>query len=420
MTLQEIQGSHPKWKHGYVKIQQTCRQAIGDGFKHVWIDSCCINKESSAELSEAINSMYTWYGASAVCYVYLEDFEWSGISISPSFATAKWFTRGWTLQELLASHDIHFYDANWNHIGPKEALSSQIAKITKIDRELLVGRPGYSLRSYSVAARMAWAANRKTTRIEDRAYSLLGIFGINMPLLYGEGDRAFQRLQEEILRSTGDQSILAWNCARFDDTLCALLAPSPDDFQDMREVVRWDTGPLSSSQLTNLGLEIDLPVLQLHHEYYLVLNCHFKDNLTGPLALCVFRNEHPERPDQWEFWVQTHRNPDGRPDRIRLIPHDAYAAATRRRLVLSPRFSNHDHFSHYVPLTDHNLQGPESSRSASSPDLWVEIAESAILAISSTALPESDGRKRDSFTQLEDCLNIRCESEAPQPLAKQT
>ncbi|KAI6002305.1 hypothetical protein F5J12DRAFT_906395 [Pisolithus orientalis] len=145
-----------------------------DGYTWLWIDTCCIDKRSSAELSEAINSMYRWYRNSQMCYVYLND----------------WFSRGWTLQELVAPKEAEFFNKSWVSIGIKQDLTSLLEDITRI--------PEKSVRA--VAHIMSWAADRKTTRVEDRAYSLLGLFGVNMPMLYGEGSKAFQRLQLEIIR----------------------------------------------------------------------------------------------------------------------------------------------------------------------------------------------------------------------------
>jgi hypothetical protein len=165
---------------------------------------CCIDKGSSAELSEAINSMFRWYERAVVCYVYLSDIHSTEAS---DINTAKWFRRGWTLQELLAPATVRFYTASWNFIGTKLDLISTITSVTGIDADTLRGA---DLDHISIAKKMSWAATRETTRVEDGAYCLLGIFDVNMPLLYGEAERAFQRLQEEILKVSNDQSLFAW------------------------------------------------------------------------------------------------------------------------------------------------------------------------------------------------------------------
>ncbi|KAH8888965.1 HET-domain-containing protein [Thozetella sp. PMI_491] len=201
-------------KPGFAKIDQCCKRAREDQFKYVWIDTCCIDKTSSAELSEAINSMYSWYQGARICYAYLEDvptasdvvseFEEAPFDEKQQFQNSRWFTRGWTLQELIAPGIVEFYAADWTEIGTKISLLNVLVAITGIDNGALAGQP---LQSYTVAARLSWAGSRRTTRPEDRAYCLLGIFGVNMPMIYGEGDRAFLRLQEEIMKGAEDYTI---------------------------------------------------------------------------------------------------------------------------------------------------------------------------------------------------------------------
>ncbi|PMD24481.1 HET-domain-containing protein [Hyaloscypha hepaticicola] len=227
ITFQDITGDRTIIQHktGFSKVRNSCRQARADGYAYIWIDTCCIDKTSSAELSEAINSMYQWYKDSAICYAYLSDvlihpgpsdlphnlrhpfYTEDGMRYSSSPSYSRWFSRGWTLQELLAPVKLQFFDRNWNSIGMKEDHMNTISRITNID---LFALNGGDLRRLSIARRMSWAANRQTTRIEDMAYCLLGVFGINMPLLYGEGAKAFIRLQEEILKISNDQSLFAW------------------------------------------------------------------------------------------------------------------------------------------------------------------------------------------------------------------
>ena len=192
------------------KIWHACAVARKNGYDYIWIDSCCIDKSSSSELSEAINSMYKWYGLATVCYTYLadvppgDDHQAEG----SAFRKSKWFTRGWTLQELIAPVSMEFLSQDWAPIGSKHALDTLVESVTKIDRKALLHLE--PLDTFSIAKRLSWAATRETTRKEDRAYSLLGIFNINMPTLYGEGDRAFRRLQEQIMQRVPDQSLFAW------------------------------------------------------------------------------------------------------------------------------------------------------------------------------------------------------------------
>ncbi len=158
LSFQDIQKSGSRSKHGFAKIDFACRQAKLEGFRHAWIDTCCIDKSSSVELSEAINSMYSWYAKAAACYVYLEDVTVSAIfdETSSQFEKSRWFTRGWTLQELLAPQDVHFYDENWKSIGTKKKLCKLVSKITQIPE--LVLQDKMHLKSIGVAQRMSWAA----------------------------------------------------------------------------------------------------------------------------------------------------------------------------------------------------------------------------------------------------------------------
>jgi hypothetical protein len=261
---------------GYRKIEFTCVQARSDGLKYAWVDTCCIDKSSSSELSEAINSMFAWYKNSARCYVYLSDV--SVANMNESFSRSRWFTRGWTLQELLAPLDVFFYDEQWSIMGTKYEHAEWISKITGIEAEALISDMGGELCFFSVAKKMSWASHRQTTRQEDIAYCLLGIFDVSMPLLYGEGDRAFLRLQGEIIRRTNDDSILAWDLgpemehplglvsdtvkAEMDDypTKRDVLASSPKDFKDCAKI-EFATGSTSPFMLTNVGLQIQLPLV---------------------------------------------------------------------------------------------------------------------------------------------------------------
>ncbi|KAM5546278.1 hypothetical protein V8D89_000404 [Ganoderma adspersum] len=200
------------------KIRDACRIARENGYRYIWIDSCCIDKSSSSELSEAINSMYKWYGLAAVCYAYLADVP-PGMdhqAKGSAFCKSRWFRRGWTSAsspkrckgELIAPLSVQFLSEEWAPISSKRDLVDLVESVTKIDERALLRVE--LLDMFSVAQRLSWAANRKTTREEDQAYSLLGMFDINMPTLYGEGNRAFRRLQEQIMQRTPDQSLFAW------------------------------------------------------------------------------------------------------------------------------------------------------------------------------------------------------------------
>jgi hypothetical protein len=193
-----------KTKAGYRKLRFCAQQAARDGLQHFWVDTCCIDKANNTELSEAINSMFRWYSKAAKCYVYLsdvltDDHDQSNPSLQswqPTFRNSRWFTRGWTLQELLAPSSVEFFCSKGNRLGDKRSLEQQIHEITGIAIQALQGT---HLSEFSVDERMSWAKSRLTKREEDRAYSLLGIFDVHIPLIYGEGTAsAFKRLQEEI------------------------------------------------------------------------------------------------------------------------------------------------------------------------------------------------------------------------------
>ncbi|RDX47246.1 HET-domain-containing protein [Lentinus brumalis] len=194
------------------KVRRFCLVAEHDGYEWVWLDTGCIDKTSSAELSEAINSMWAWYRDAAVCYAYLGDVGDDDDPRAPGseFRRSKWYTRGWTLQELIAPHHVVFLSHRWTVIGTKASLLATVAEVTGIDGATLAQKRIAVLTRASVAKRMSWASTRRTSRIEDRAYSLLGIFGVSMPIVYGEGLYSFTRLQIEILKHTQDHSIFAW------------------------------------------------------------------------------------------------------------------------------------------------------------------------------------------------------------------
>ncbi|KAI6003185.1 hypothetical protein F5J12DRAFT_164229 [Pisolithus orientalis] len=228
-------------REGYHKILRSCEQAVEHGLDWLWVDTCCIDKRSSSELSEAINSMYRWYGNSTRCYVYLKDVDkptfprdQDSTKYVNSGGWPEWFSRGWTLQELIAARDVQFFNKRWESVGNKRTLASTLGLITRIPGEVLKG--DISTTEVCGAQIMSWAADRKTTRVEDRAYSLLGLFGVNMPMLYGEGRKAFQRLQLEILRVSNDHSIFAWDLQGKIRRFGSVLADDPSYFRDCHDV----------------------------------------------------------------------------------------------------------------------------------------------------------------------------------------
>jgi hypothetical protein len=210
VTYDELVAGKSKNKAGYNKIRFCGQRAAKDGLQYFWVDTCCIDKRDNNELSTALNNMFRWYQRAVKCYVYLSDVHVTDevtdtqafrIAWEDAFRRSRWFTRGWTLQELLAPASVELFSANGKQLGSKISLEREIHEITRIPVKAL---RNYDLREFSIDERMGWAANRKTTVEEDRAYCLLGIFGVFLPLIHGEGeDYALQRLKDEIQRRSG-------------------------------------------------------------------------------------------------------------------------------------------------------------------------------------------------------------------------
>ena len=192
------------------KLRHCCKHARRQGIHWVWVDTCCIDRTNSVEISESINRMFEWYSNATVCYAFLYDVKASEnpAELGSSFRQSKWFTRAWTLPELLAPRNMVFFASDWTTLGTKAFLVDILADITGIDVDVLTFC--VPLSSVAVATRMSWAAKRQARHQEDLSYSLLGIFNIKMPTVYGEGDRAFRRLQEEIMRTCSDQTLYTW------------------------------------------------------------------------------------------------------------------------------------------------------------------------------------------------------------------
>jgi hypothetical protein len=205
VTFRDLMDGTGKNEAGYDKIRFCGEQARRDGLQYFWVDTCCIDKSNCTELSEAINSMFRWYRNAVKCYVYLSDVsitkrkasnQFSKLTWESAFRASRWFTRGWTLQELLAPGSVEFFSQEGKRLGDKRTLEQLIHEITGIAIPALRGTP---LSQFSVDERLSWAVKRQTKREEDKAYSLLGIFDIQMPLIYGEGRaKALKRLREEM------------------------------------------------------------------------------------------------------------------------------------------------------------------------------------------------------------------------------
>ncbi|KAI6012985.1 hypothetical protein EDC04DRAFT_2956473, partial [Pisolithus marmoratus] len=315
--------------HGYQKILKACN--VADGlFEYLWADTCCIDKRNSSELSEAINSMFRWYKNSTRCYTYLHDT--SDFPTGPDFTTfgnyngwPEWFSRGWTLQELIAPSDLQFFNKHWKEIGDKRNRATEIKEIMGVPLRVLMN--GLSSYRPSFAEVMSWAAERKTKLFEDEAYSLIGLLDINMPMLYGEGKKAFQRLQLEFMRMSNDQSIFAWRANNAGDTevaerteggntrvmgwTSAVLPDGPIAFRRCRDVIQmepkafyrslsreWESDAnalaadgeceaLPAFTVTNRGIRIPLPLRPYYgcpSVFRVALACRRKSNLT-PLTI---------------------------------------------------------------------------------------------------------------------------------------
>lgn len=297
---------------GYEKIVRSCWWAKRFELEWIWIDTACIDTRSSAELSEAINSMFRWYEEAEVCFAHLADVPSSFENIESAkrlFMDSSWFTRGWTLQELIAPEYVVFLTDSWEILGrkterrpgcqyfsslTKEGSTQLICPCSPVEKgyiyrlsegdlltpdqileclelrtrvpSIVLGDQFHYLHTQSVAQKMSWASERQTTRTEDRAYCLLGIFELNMPLHYGEGDRAFERLQIEILRSSPDETIFAWDpyfwfghddSKRLESSRC-LLASSPEFFKSSGNILQQLKGHRTPYNVTNDGLELEL------------------------------------------------------------------------------------------------------------------------------------------------------------------
>lgn len=394
-----------KEKLGWKKIEYTCSQAQKDGLKYAWVDTCCIDKSSSAELSEAINSMFAWYEESEVCYAYLADVDrqpkehrassehdaagdgpgpaidrarlgrqsfivtvdedaatvkeesHSGLStearddpglqkardshkvqsddtkrldsvdsgyvstFEDQFKASRWFTRGWTLQELVAPRHLEFYSSQWKALGSLRDLAPIVKTVTNIPMTVILH--DVHAMSLCAARRMSWAAARNTTRLEDQAYSLLGLFRVNMPLLYGEGQNAFVRLQEEILRVSGDTSILAWELVGDDHGhrepfMRQLFATCPARFSRSAYLRTAEETKLPSISVSSGRIQAILPIVSIGHIFrktFVGLQCYDERYPMKVLALEALRTGNNDN----SFVVRPSWGHDAGPRRLHLL-----------------------------------------------------------------------------------------------------
>ena len=265
---------------GYAKILKCCTQAWEDGFDWAWVDTCCIDKRSSAELTEAINSMYKWYWEAATCYAYLADVAISSnehqhvqgsskTQLHDDLEKSRWFTRGWTLQELLAPVFVEFYAHDWQRLGSRTKLVDRLVRATNIEKRFLLDRE--LIFGASIATKFSWASLRQTTRAEDMAYCLLGLVDVNMPMLYGEGHKAFYRLQLEVIKHQKDHTIFAWSSQKHHSLISTstILAPSPAAFETsarFHPIVTHRPAAALTFEMTNNGLRLSLPCIIIGQE----------------------------------------------------------------------------------------------------------------------------------------------------------
>ena len=281
VTFEDIQLSMDiSRKKGLSKLKGFCKLALSEGCRYGWVDTCCINKGNSSELGEAINSMYRWYSGSKICIAYLEDVP------QRQLLSSSWFDRGWTLQELIGPKTVIFCNHDWHIIGTKIELVAELSRKTKIPESVLshASKPS----ACSVAQRMSWAAERITTRVEDRAYSLMGLFDVYMPMIYGEREKAFLRLQQHIIQKSKDESVFAW-CTEFPENLksySGLFAPSPSAYVHCSEIIQ-TRGSEGFSEV-NGELLIQSKVAPYSMKTYsALLHCTHRDNPYANVSILI-------------------------------------------------------------------------------------------------------------------------------------
>jgi hypothetical protein len=215
ITYQDLVTNTGKRKTGYDKIKFCGYQATKDAIKYFWVDTCCIDKSDLDELTTTINSMFRWYQKAKKCYVYLADVSTTGsdahvdaqqMSWEAAFWKSRWFTRGWTLQELIAPATVEFFSKEGRLLGSKASLEKLIQEITRIPIQALQGNP---FSDFSLAERIKWSSQRQTAREEDIVYCLLGLCEVSMPAIYGEGkENALKRLEMTVKGFSKDSGAL--------------------------------------------------------------------------------------------------------------------------------------------------------------------------------------------------------------------
>lgn len=296
VSFQELASPEQVWgKKGFEKIRATCELARRQDppLPFAWVDTCCIDKTSSAELAESLNSMFAWYKKATVCFVLLSDLPAHASEIpDPKLPSCRWFTRGWTLQELIAPRHMEFYDSDWNYHGTKIDRLDEIANITGVAPMVL--KDSSLLCTFPVGVRMSWAAERQTSREEDMAYCLLGIFDVNMAMIYGEGQKAFIRLQKQIMEDSNDMTLFAWVSHDSSQKYRGILARSTSEFKACHHLER-SGGSLNLNKdytLTNNGLRIHTHLAKVEphgpgndYDHVLSLNCKIRGKTLRRIAI---------------------------------------------------------------------------------------------------------------------------------------
>ncbi|VUC26221.1 unnamed protein product [Clonostachys rosea] len=351
VTFREMRGdlAFAQSKPCFMKIYNSCVIAKSHDLSWVWVDTCCIDKTSSADLSEAINSMYRYYRDSAECLVYLADVSYHQPGASrakklEAIGQSRWFSRGWTLQELIAPQERHFFDVNWDEIPWGADLLRTLSRAGNVAVDVLEHR--HNLPNISVAERMTMASKRSTTRGEDMAYCLFGIFDVNLPILYGEGaKKAFRRLQLEIMAASPlDQSIFAWRGA--DRSNSGLLANSPSDFASTPSIYFPRYGRLVPFSMTNMGLSITCTLVDVPEEKDITpsrpnkkirrvlapLQCHPGANESS--SFCLYLESMAElRFHINDKWLPAYRRV--RCSEWKLVPRETIAHAKSETIIIS-------------------------------------------------------------------------------------
>ncbi|KAI0399456.1 heterokaryon incompatibility protein-domain-containing protein [Xylaria palmicola] len=377
LSFEQFHNPEPTWSRaaGAAKVIETCQLASQHGLSYAWVDTCCINKASSAELSEAINSMFKYYQNSAFCIAFLSDLPPSSSDSSDpkadferQFPHCRWLTRGWTLQELIAPPQIYFYDSTWTFRGSKNDWKSLLFRDTGVDETILDSPSG--LRHVPVARRMSWVSNRQTTRTEDMAYCLLGIFDVNMALIYGEGSKAFLRLQEEIAKDSYDLSLFAWQQLDSTQKYRGILARSPAEFSNCRELKHRTKGAIIPTEftLTNRGLRIETALIEIPFDSRdLILNLGFS-----------YRDDWPVYKLGGWIGVYLTRTQNGF---IRTRPNELFHAGRQERLRCPPALI-------YIRKMMDQMESLEAERRFER-SIKVELPVASTVVTLDAALPQS-------------------------------